>query len=358
MVRASGCRVWDEIGREYTDYIMGLGAVALGYADADVSQAAIEAVRNGVVGPLAPVLEEEVAARISGLIPWIEQLRFHKTGAEAMAAAVRLARVATGRERIIGCGYHGWLDWCQSAEGVPGSTRALYSEIPFNDAAAAREMIRGLGDDLAAVVFEPVVLRAPDAEWLAVLRSETERVGALLVIDEIKTVCRLEVGGACERYRIRPDLVVMGKAIANGFPLAVVGGRRKVMAGISRTWISSTLSTEFVSLAAAKATLEAMVARKVPGHLGRVGSRLLNGLHSLHAEHPDLIMGVAGIPEMCFLQYTDDIVSQAVTAECARAQVLFKRSAYNFVSLAHDAAVIDGTLHVLGEALSAVGKPA
>jgi glutamate-1-semialdehyde 2,1-aminomutase len=358
MVRASGCRVWDENGREYTDYIMALGAVALGYGDAEVTQAAIGAVKDGVVGPLAPVLEEEVAARISGLMPWVEQVRFHKTGAEAMAAAVRLARVATGRDRIIGCGYHGWLDWCQAAEGVPGSTRALYAEIPFNDPAAAREMIRGVGDDLAAVVFEPVVLREPDPEWLSVLRSETERIGALLVIDEIKTVCRLEVGGACERYRIRPDLVVMGKAIANGFPLAVVGGRRKVMAGVSRTWISSTLATEFVSLAAAKATLDAMVARKVPQHLRQIGGVLLNGLDALRTEHPDLIMGVAGVPEMCFLQYTDDVVSQAVTAECARAQVLFKRSAYNFVSLAHDTAVIEGTLQVLGAALSAVAKPA
>ena len=358
MVRASGCRVWDENGREYTDYIMALGAVALGYGDAEVTQAAIGAVKDGVVGPLAPVLEEQVAARISGLMPWVEQLRFHKTGAEAMAAAVRLARVATGRDRIIGCGYHGWLDWCQAAEGVPGSTRALYAEIPFNDPAAAREMIRGVGDDLAAVVFEPVVLREPDPEWLSVLRSETERIGALLVIDEIKTVCRLEVGGACERYRIRPDLVVMGKAIANGFPLAVVGGRRKVMAGVSRTWISSTLATEFVSLAAAKATLDAMVARKVPQHLRQIGGVLLNGLDALRTEHPDLIMGVAGVPEMCFLQYTDDVVSQAVTAECARAQVLFKRSAYNFVSLAHDTAVIEGTLQVLGAALSAVAKPA
>jgi glutamate-1-semialdehyde aminotransferase len=150
----------------------------------------------------------------------------------------------------------------------------------------------------------------------------------------------------------------MGKAIANGFPLAVVGGRRKVMAGVSRTWISSTLATEFVSLAAAKATLDAMVARKVPQHLRQIGGVLLNGLDALRTEHPDLIMGVAGVPEMCFLQYTDDVVSQAVTAECARAQVLFKRSAYNFVSLAHDTAVIEGTLQVLGAALSAVAKPA
>ena len=358
IVRASGCRVWDENDRDYTDYLMGLGSVALGYGHPEVSRAAIEAVEDGVVGPLAPVLEEEVASQICRLMPWIQQLRFLKTGAEAMAAAVRLARVATGRERILGCGYHGWLDWCQSAEGVPRSTRQLYAELPFNDAAASRDLIRASADTLAAVVFEPVILRSPNSEWLTVLREETERAGALLVIDEIKTVGRLAVGGACERYGIRPDLVVMAKAIANGFPLAAVGGSSDVMRGVSRTWISSTLATEFVSLAAARATLDVLVAREVPKHIGRVGGRLYAGLQRLHQEHPDLVAGVGGVPEMCFLQYADDVVSQAVTTESARARLLFKRTAYNFVSLAHDEIVIDRTLQVLAEALSAVAKPA
>lgn len=358
MVRSSGYRVWDENDREYIDYIMGLGSVALGYGHPEVTRAAVEAIEDGVVGPLAPVLEEDLAAEISALMPWVEQVRFLKTGAEAMAAAVRLARVATGRDRILGCGYHGWLDWCQSAEGVPRSTRDLYGELPFNDAAAARKLIRAAGDGLAAVVFEPVIHREPDPEWLAMLREETERIGALLVVDEIKTVCRIAVGGACERYGIRPDLVVMGKALANGFPLAAVGGRAQVMAGVARTWISSTLATEFVSLAAARATLDVMVARKVPEHLGRVGARLHDGLIRMQQSHPELITGVGGIPEMCFLQYADETGSRAVTAACARSGLLFKRSAYNFVSLAHDEPLIDRTLALLAEALSTVAKPA
>ncbi len=358
MVRSSGYRVWDENDREYVDYIMGLGSVALGYGYSEVTRAAVEAVEDGVVGPLAPVLEEDLAAQISDLIPWIEQVRFLKTGGEAMAAAVRLARVATGRDRILGCGYHGWLDWCRSAGGVPRSTRELYGELPFNDAAGSRKLIRAAGDGLAAVAFEPVIHREPDPEWLTVLREETERLGALLVVDEMKTVCRLAVGGACERYGLRPDLVVMGKALANGFPLAAVGGRAEVMAGVPRTWISSTLATEFVSLAAARATLDVMVARQVPQHLGRVGARLLDGLIQLQQAHPELVTDVGGIPEMCFLQYADDAVSRAVTAACVRAGLLFKRSAYNFVSLAHDEPVIDRTLALLAEALSTVAKPA
>jgi glutamate-1-semialdehyde 2,1-aminomutase len=358
MVRSSGCRVWDEDEREYIDYIMGLGSVALGYGNPEVTRAAVEAVEAGVVGPLAPVLEEDLAAQISGLMPWVERVRFLKTGAEAMAAAVRLARVATGRDRILGCGYHGWLDWCRSGEGVPRPTRDLFGELPFNDAAGSRKLIRAAGDRLAAVAFEPVIHREPDPEWLGVLREETERIGALLIVDEIKTVCRLAVGGACERYGIRPDLVVMGKALANGFPLAAVGGRSQVMAGVTRTWISSTLATEFVSLAAARATLDLMLARSVPRHLGRVGARLRDGLVLLQQAHPELASGVGGIPEMCFLQYADEAVSHAVTAGCARMGLLFKRSAYNFVSLAHDEPVIDRTLAVLAEALSAVAKPA
>jgi glutamate-1-semialdehyde 2,1-aminomutase len=358
MVRSSGCHVWDEQGREFVDYIMGLGAVALGYGHPEVNRAAIEAVEGGVVGPLAPMLEEEVAAELCRLIPWIERVRFLKTGAEAMAAAVRLARVATRRDYVLGCGYHGWLDWCQSGDGVPHSTRALYDELPFNDPAQGRALIRATGDRLAAVVFEPVIVTEPDPEWLKMLREETAKVGALLVVDEIKTVGRLAVGGACERYGIRPDLVVIGKALANGFPLAAVGGRREVMAGVSHTWISSTLATEFVSLAAAKASLQVMVSQDVPRHLRRVGGRLLTGLGELRHRHPDLISGVGGVAEMCFLQYADEVVSGAVTAACAYSGLLFKRSAYNFVSLAHSDTVVDHSLELLAEALSAVAKPA
>ena len=358
MIRSSGYRVWDENRREYIDYIMGLGSVALGYGHSEVTRAAAAAIEDGVVGPLAPVLEEDLASEISELMPWVEQVRFLKTGAEAMAAAVRLARVTTGRDRILGCGYHGWLDWCQSAEGVPRSTRDLYGELPFNDPAAGRKLIRAAGDGLAGVVFEPVIHREPDPEWLAMLREETERIGALLVVDEIKTVCRIAVGGACERYGIRPDLVVMGKALANGFPLAAVGGRAQVMAGAARTWISSTLATEFVSMAAARATLDVMVARKVPQHLGQVGARLHKGLIRIQQSHPDLVTSVRGIPEMCFFRYADETVSRATTAACARSGLLFKRSAYNFVSLAHDEPLIDRTLALLTEALSTVAKPA
>src|SRR2546425_8345931 len=196
MTRASGCRVWDQSGREYVDYIMALGAVALGYGHPAVNRAATAALNAGVVGPLPPVSEQELADALAARIPWLERVRFLKTGAEAVAAAVRLARVATGREEVLGCGYHGWLDWCQGrADGVPRSDRAAYAELPFNDADRGREMIRYRGDRLAAVVVEPVVAAEPSRAWLDMLRAETQRVGAVLVFDEIKTAFRLAIGG-------------------------------------------------------------------------------------------------------------------------------------------------------------------
>jgi glutamate-1-semialdehyde 2,1-aminomutase len=358
MTRSFGCRVWDSEGREYLDYIMGLGAVALGYGHPEVTRAVIEAAEQGVIGPLPPVLEEAVAADLCRAIPWLERVRFLKTGAEAVAAAVRLARVFTGRDAVLGCGYHGWLDWCQTAEGrgVPASTRALYREVPFNDPARTRELIRDTGDRLAAVVFEPVILEPPSSEWIAVLREETLGAGAILIADEIKTVCRLAVGGACERFGIRPDLVVMGKAIANGFPLAAVGGRADVMDAVSRTWISSTLASETVSLAAARATLTVMMAAKVPAHITRVGTRLLAGLQALAARHHGVVARAAGVPEMCVLEYRDEPRSGRVALACAERGLLFKRGAYNFVSLAHDEAAVDRALAVLEEALSSATK--
>ena len=355
--RAAGCRVWDENGREYLDFVMALGAVGLGYGHAAVNQAAEQAIADGVVGPLPPVAEEELAQRLSARIPWLERVRFLKTGAEAVAAAVRIARVATGREHVLGCGYHGWLDWCQGgAEGIPAAVRALFAELPFNDVTAAREMIRERGRQLAAGVVEPVVVAEPTREWLDALRTETQKTGAVLIFDEIKTGFRLAIGGAAERYGVRPDLAVYGKALANGFPLAAVGGRADLMAAATRTWISSTLATESVALAAARATLEVFERAAVCDHLHRIGTRMLHGLHRLQRKYPDAIAGVAGMAEMCFLHYATEEISRAVAVGCAKEGVLFKRTAYNFVSLAHDEGAVDRALEVLDTVLRGVNR--
>ncbi len=309
------------------------------------------------MGPLPPVAEEALAEALAKSIPWLERVRFLKTGAEAVAAAVRLARVATGRDAVLGCGYHGWLDWCQGAtEGVPAAVRDLFAELPFNDVAGGRDLIRARGPRLAAVVVEPVIVSEPTREWLQMLRTETARAGAILIFDEIKTAFRLAIGGAVARYQLQPtpDLVVVGKAIANGFPLAAVGGRADLMSTASRTWISSTLATEGVALAAAQATLDVFERDHVCDHLHRVGTRLLHGLHELQRAHPRVVTGVGGVAEMCFLHYATEELSRTVASRAAQRSLLFKRTAYNFVSLAHDEGTVDRALAMLHETLGEI----
>ena len=352
MERARGCMVHATDGRDYLDFIMALGAVALGYGHPDVDRAVIDAVGRGAIGPLSPHDELMLADDLAAVMPWLEQVRFFKTGAEATAAAVRIARVATGREQVLGCGYHGWLDWCSDANGVPPAIRALYGTVPFNDTERTIAFIRQAGDRLACVIVEPVIDRAPHPEWLAALRAETARSGAVLIFDEVKTAFRVALGGATERWGVQPDLTVLGKALANGYPLAAVGGGQTLMSRVNDSWISSTMATEFVSLAAARATIAVIRAHDLPHHLHEIGSRLLEGLHTLTTRYPMAGIRAMGIPEMCYLRYERDATSQRVAVACAARGLLFKRTAYNFVSLAHDTAAVDRALAILDEVLA------
>lgn len=353
MTRASGCRVWDEQGREYLDTTMALGAVALGYAHPAVEAAAVGAVRDGVVGPLPPVVESRLADALLPWVPGAEAVRFLKTGAEAMAAAVRIARVHTGRDRVITCGYHGWLDWSQGAAGVPAVVRELHGTIAFDDSADL-ERAFSAGPPPAAIVVEPVVERDPSREWLAALRAACDRAGTVLVFDEIKTGIRLGPGGAAQRYGGRPDLVVLGKALGNGFPIAAVLGPRDLMEAATRTWISSTLATEYVALAAAEAVLRVAAEERLETRLGAVGQQLFDGLAGLVTRHRRILRERRGIPEFCYLTFVDDQASAALARASAARGLLFKRTAYNFVSLAHGEDDVARILTVLEDAVAEV----
>jgi glutamate-1-semialdehyde 2,1-aminomutase len=355
MVRAAGCRLWDEHGAEYLDTVMALGSVALGYAHPQVVAAVERAVRDGTVGSLAPVIEGEVADRLCHVLPGVEAVRFLKTGAEAVAAAVRLARVATGREHVVTCGYHGWLDWCQEEAGVPAAVRGLRRAVPFGDVPALEAAI-ARPDPVAAVVIEPVVDAAPPAGWLEAARRIATSHGALLVFDELKTALRVTAGSMAAQSGVAPDLTVVGKALGNGLPIAAVCGGRDVMEAASRTWISSTLATEYVSLAAARAVLQVYERDPVLQHLERAGTTLFGALSRLAEQHPRLARGVCGLPQLCYLDFVSEELSSRVAREAARRGLLFKRNAYNFVSLAHGEAEIAAVTQRLGEAMEEVTR--
>ncbi len=355
MSRAEGYLVWDAAGREYVDTTMALGSVSLGYAHPAVTAAARQAMEDGVVGPLAPKLEAAVAELLGALVPHVEAVRFFKTGAEAVAGAVRIARVETGRDRIVTCGYQGWLDPFSSAAGVPAGVRHYRAEVAFNDVDGLEAAV-GEPDAPAAIVIEPVVDGPPDPAWVAAVNAARQRSGAVLVLDEIKTGLRLGLGGARARYGFESDLTVFGKALGNGFPIAAVGGPTALMDAATRTWISSTLATEFVSLAAAEEVLRQYEREDVAGHLERAGEKFFQGLQQIARESPTVVRAAKGIPQLCYLECVDEAVSYRLAAACAARQLIFKRDAYNFVSLAHSDSVLSEVLDTVGQVVGEIAR--
>ena len=337
---ASGALITDVNGYQYLDCTMALGAVALGYAEPRVTRAVIDAVSQGNVSALSDHREVELAERLCAIIPCAERVQFLKTGAEATAAAVRLARVYTGREQIIACGYFGWHDWSSDARGVPASVRKTVSWVPFNDVGALELAVGAAGSSLAAIVIEPVVEALPSLEWLTRARELCDASGAVLIFDEMKTGFRVAPGGYQEVCGVTPDLATFGKAMANGFPLAAVVGHAAVMNGARESWISSTLAGESSALAAALAVLDWHDEADICATLAETGREMRASVDRAIVASGISGVETLGIDPMWMLRWSDAELENRFVAHAMRAGVLFKRGAYNFAAVAHDEAAL------------------
>ena len=344
---AVGCRIRTADGQWLIDLTAALGAVSIGYADPAITDAVCRAAARGPAAGLPFTDEVTLAERLRGLLPAAEQTRFLKSGAEACAAAVRIARAHTGRDRVLGSGYFGWLDWWSPALGVPAGAHADYTQLPFNDRPAWRDAMSVAGDSLAAVMIEPLVEVLADADWLRDLRVHCDRVGAVLIFDEVKTGFRLHRGGAQTLLGVTPDLTTLGKAIANGYPLAAVTGRADVMAAAQRTWISSTLSTELVSLAAAHAVLDRHQSGDVCAQLAATGQSLRDTITAA-ASSAGMTLATSGHDTMFTIRWPDDAMQDGRLALLRTAGVLAKRGPYQFPTCAMlpaDVAAVGDALH-------------
>lgn len=333
---AQGCRVVTASGRSLLDCTMALGSVAIGYGDEAINRAVLVAVASGNTCGLASIAEVEVAERLCDLIPCAEQVRFLKSGGEAVAAAVRIARVATERSTVIGCGYFGWQDWWSRGAGIPAGANADFVDVPFDDVPALERAAAAAGRGLAAIILEPVVHRLPSPEWCVVARRLCDDAGAVLIFDEMKTGFRLAPGGYQEYAQVDPDLAVFGKAMANGFPIAAVVGRAAIMEAATGTWISTTLAGEGVGLAATAAVLDIYAEMNVCETLGRVGAQMRESVSAAVAASGLPGVVVSGIDPMWSIDFDDAGRQQRFLERAAAAGVLFKRGAYNFAALAHD----------------------
>ena len=317
--KAKGIEVTDLDGRTYLDFsIMGIGACALGYANKKVNAVVKRAVDNGSLTTLNAPEEVELAELLLKLHPWAKKVRYARTGGEAMAIAVRIARAHSGRSKIAFSGYHGWSDWYLATNledakglnehllsglepaGVPSELRGTVLPFAYNRIEEL-EALLSRHKDIGTIVVETVRHHEPERGFLEKVRALATKAGAVLIFDEITVGWRITLGGAHLHYGVYPDIAVLGKAIANGFAMAAIIGREGVMDSVQKTFISSTLWTERIGPVAAIATIKEMKRVNLPAYLKRVGTLIGEGWRQAAERHwlkirvhgPEALVGFA-----------------------------------------------------------------
>ena len=374
IVRGRGCRVWDIDGREFIEYGMGLRSVALGHAHPAVVEAAAAAMRQGTNFTRPNPLEVECAERLLGLIGGADMAKFCKNGSDATTAAVKLARAWTGRDLVAICRDQPFFstdDWfigtTAMPAGIPRSVREQTLDFRYNDLESVDALFRRFPGQVACLVLEPAAAQEPAAGFLEGLRERCRAEGALLVFDEMITGFRWHLGGAQTLYGVTPDLSTFGKAMANGFAVSALVGRRDVMerGGLSHReervfLLSTTHGAETHALAAAIETMKIYEREGVVEVLHRQGARLRSGLEAEAKRH-----GVADhfriLGRDCNLVYAardaEGKPSQAfrtlVLQETLKRGILMPSLV---VSFAHGDDDIDRTVEAVGEALAVYRK--
>lgn len=322
-----GCEVIDTDGRRFIDMShCGILSCILGFADPDVNAAVIRRVTLGGMATQQTADEVELAKLLTEIHPWAEQARFTRGGGDSMAVAVRIARAATGKDKVAVCGYHGWNDWYLAANlappdgdpnakqldghllpglqptGVPRGLAGTVATWRYNRLDELDAATQKCGSDLAAIVMEPTRGVDPEPGFLEGVRERATKLGVPLIFDEISSGWRLCVGGAHRLYGVNPDMAVFAKAMGNGFAMGAVIGTRAIMQASQESFISSTYWTEGVGPAAAVAAIKKMMRVDVPKHLKWLGTRVMEGWKELATKH-GLNITISGRPASCSMAF-------------------------------------------------------
>ena len=358
--KARGAYFWDIDGNKYIDYPLALGPVILGYADNEVDAAVREQMGKGFLYSLPGCREIELAELLCEVIPSAEKVKLLKTGSEAMSAAVRIARAYTGRNVVAVCGYHGWHDWTAVRTtrnaGIPSQFRELICEFKYNDIDSLEVIFERNPGKVAAVIMEPVGMYAPADDFLSNIAELSRKNGSLLVFDEAITGFRLSLGGAQEYFSVIPDLSVFGKAMANGYSLAAVVGKRDVMDTVEdQVFISSTYGGDLLAITAAIKTIEAIKERQVNAHILNLGQKLKEGLQAIIDDN-GINACCEGMPHKTFLIFQDSgdvsgkMIETLFRQECLSKGVFLGYG--HFICLAHTEEGIKTTLEIASDVLS------
>jgi glutamate-1-semialdehyde 2,1-aminomutase len=331
--RCSGCEVWDSSGRRYIDYVGGIGAVLLGYADPDVNAAALRRISLGSYCSLVNPQEVILAESLLKLHPWAGKVKFARSGGEAMAIAVRIARAATGFSGVAFCGYHGWSDWYLAAnlgdnkaldghllpglqpKGVPRELVGTSVPFQYNDLFSLDNALEKLKGNFAGIVMEPMRSQWPKDNFIAKVAAKCHAAGGVMIVDEITSGLRYGFPGALSKIGFDPDIVVYAKAMSNGFPFAAIVGREEVMREAENSFISSSYWTDGVGTAATLAVLEKVQLLNVQEVVWKRGEELQNSLRVLAERHPSCKIVIGGMPAAPTLNFqlgTDSLAAKAL----------------------------------------------
>lgn len=351
---ANGCFVYDGQGNCYIDYISALGANLLGYAHPYVNEKVKERMDKGTIFSMSSPLEEKLAEKLNSLFPCMETMRFLKSGSEAVSAAVKLARAYTKRELIISIGYHGWHDWSSASSpknaGCPERIAPLCINVEYNDLQTLKDLFKLDGEDICAVVLEPYVFDEPSNDYLRELIKLAHKHGALVIFDEVVTGIRWQEYGVTNYYELQPDLLCLGKPIANGFPMAVVGGRRRIMEELDKDcFVSSTFGGDLVGISGALATLYICESEDVQDMIFEAGEDLKNSYNEI-AKSLGIKTDCYGNPCRLNFRFPTDTHKALFWQESLLRGVMFGYCTQ--VTLAHNSAIINQTINVINKSLT------
>ena len=368
--KGKGQYVHDLDGNKYLDYISALGSVSVGYGNNYINKRVINNLKNGNCFSLSHPKEISVANRLIKLIPSAEMVRFGKNGTDVNSAAIRLARHVTKKNVIAVCGYHGWQDWYITStpmnSGIPNEVKKFTKKFQFNDIESLSKILSK--NKCAAVIMEPLSYQLPKKKFLLQVRALCNKYNTLLIFDEVCTGFRVSLGGAQKRYKVVPDISTFGKAMANGFPLAAIVGKKKIMSQMKDIFYSGTFAGETSSLNACEATIDFLKNNNSISKNIKKGNFLKKKINNIiNQNNLENILSLTGHETWLFLNVkkikniNPELVKAYIRQELIKNKVLFLGSfnithSHTYKDLLHTIKIFEKILRFLGKNITKLEK--